>query len=83
MRIEENNDKNRDATTQPLEDATIYWDLGNKEDNIEKEMTRFSTLPRTYLFIMRSTKEIIIIINSSMTISCTIIMTCSFAVHHY
>ena len=61
MRIEENNDKNKDATTTPLEDATIYWNIGDKEDNIEKEMTRFSTLKRTYLIIMSATKEIILI----------------------
>ena len=57
MRIEENNDKNKDATTTLLEDATIYWNIGDKEDNIEKEMTRLSTLKRTYLIIMSATKE--------------------------
>jgi hypothetical protein len=61
MRIEENNDKNKDATTTPLEDATIYWNIGDKEDNIEKEMARLSTLKRTYLIIMSATKEIILI----------------------
>ena len=61
MRIEENNDKNKDATTTPLEDTTIYWNIGDKEDNIEKEMTRLSTLKRTYLIIMSATKEIILI----------------------
>jgi hypothetical protein len=61
MRIEENNDKNKDATTTPLEDATIYWNIGDKEDNIKKEMTRLSTLKRTYLIIMSATKEIILI----------------------
>jgi hypothetical protein len=61
MRIEENNDKNKDATTTSLEDATIYWNIGDKEDNIEKEMTRLSTLKRTYLIIMSATKEIILI----------------------
>ena len=61
MRIEENNDKNKDATTTPLEDATIYWNIGDKEDNIEKDMTRLSTLKRTYLIIMSATKEIILI----------------------
>ena len=61
MRIEENNDKNKDATTTSLEDTTIYWNIGDKEDNIEKEMTRLSTLKRTYLIIMSATKEIILI----------------------